>query len=134
MLLDTNAQEEGFMKRFILATAAVIAVLGAFVMTVTVQDEVPAMGVYDGVESSIELEVNPAHAEDYHECMAKGCSSKDCQAATQNGYTCKTWTCFKKCLRGKGFTKGCYDYLPDQAKMEACKKAGDECESKCKYG
>tara|TARA_B100001250_G_C19059196_1_gene469259 strand:- start:33 stop:398 length:366 start_codon:yes stop_codon:yes gene_type:complete len=121
------------MQRSISLALFFIALIASFNLTVTVQEEVPAVGHYEGIAASVQLDLNAANAETYHECVAKGCSANDCSAATQNGYTCKSWKCFKSCLRGKGFTKGCYDYLPDQTKFEACKTAGDDCESKCKY-
>jgi hypothetical protein len=121
------------MKRSVSFAMFVIALIAFFNLSLTVQEEIPAVGHYDGAQASLQLEFSAANAETYHECVAKGCGSNDCSAATQNGFTCKTWKCFKSCLRGKGFTKGCMDYLPDNAKFEACKTAGDDCESKCKY-
>jgi len=75
------------------------------------------------------LSVSSAFA-DPNECAQNGCSMRDCTAAYQNGYTCKAWKCFKRCMSSKGFYGSCYD---DMSKMEQCTEANNACESQCKY-
>ena len=64
------------------------------------------------------------------ECQKNGCSIRECAVANQNGYSCKAWNCFKRCMRAKGFPGSCYD---KPAKLQECTEANNTCESQCKY-
>ena len=68
---------------------------------------------------------------DPQECAKNGCSIRECSMANQNGYSCKAWKCFKRCMSQKGFAGSCYkNHI---TKLEQCKEANDSCESSCKY-
>jgi hypothetical protein len=64
------------------------------------------------------------------ECRKYGSGIRECSMANQNGYSCKAWKCFKRCMRTKGFSGSCYD---KPAKLQECTQANDTCESQCKY-
>lgn len=67
---------------------------------------------------------------DPSECQKHGCSARQCAEASQNGYSCKAWKCFGRCMRTKGFYGSCYE---QPSKLQACTEANHAFESKCKY-
>ena len=64
------------------------------------------------------------------ECRKNGCSITECAAANQNGYSCKAWKCFGRCMSSKGFHGSCYK---NPSKLQECTQAGYSCETQCKY-
>jgi hypothetical protein len=106
------------MKRIVLTIMALTIALATVAMIPASQSH-----AYKEAPPSTVADANgdmqgPEHsaAESFQECLRQGCSSNDCSAATQNGFTCKTWRCFKGCLSGKGFRGSCHEELPNTCK------------------
>jgi len=123
------------MKRIMLTLMALTIALATVAMIPASQShaykESPPLTVAD-TNGDIQ---GPEHSatESFQDCLRQGCSQNDCLAATQNGFTCKTWRCFKGCLSGKGFHGSCVKELPNKQRFEGCKDASAACTSKCKY-
>lgn len=73
----------------------------------------------------------PASAETFQECRAQGCNERDCAAASQNGFTCASWRCFKRCVDDSGFPGGCLAGRYQGDAYYACVESSRTCESRC---
>jgi hypothetical protein len=117
------------MKQRLVFLFTLIAGVAALVLSLRTEPAIPGVGAFPQRPATVSVGVEAAHAEDLHECMAQGCSTDDCISAIQNGYTCKTWRCFGRCMAGKGFRGSCYD---DMDRFEECTAAHNACTGRCR--
>jgi hypothetical protein len=117
------------MKRHLTTISALAIGITALVLSLETEPAVPGLGAFEAKSEAMRVGVSEVFAQGFHECLAEGCSSDQCAAATQNGFTCKRWRCFEGCMDGKGFDKPCIEYGDRKQKCEAANHA---CVRQCK--
>lgn len=103
----------------------------SLVLSVSLRPEVAAMNPIEAVPAlpaSLKVEVASVWAESFQECLANGCSAKECSAASHLGDTCSQWRCVKGCLNRNGISGMCHT----QEDEEGCKSVVRQCDASCR--